>query len=256
LQAVAVSDRRGIVKLLAAGAAGAVAGAALHGQPASAADNDPVLQGKENHATHVTTLTATDNTALYLWSDAYQGLEADGAYGNALFTAGGDPPLGNGAWAGTLWVDKDGNWWAATHSDPQDAHWRKLAGQNTAGALHVLDAPKRVYDSRPVEPPTAIGPKVPLTPNAPRSVDPAGNGGGVPARARGVLITLTMAPLAAGGFAIVWPSGGWPGTSNVNFNAHQPIAATTVVGLGADAKFLVQANVSTDVVIDVVGYYL
>ena len=96
----------------------------------------------------------------------------------------------------------------------------------------------------------------PLTPNIARSIDPKANSSGVPAIARGVLITLTVAPLTAGGFATAWPSGGWPGTSNVNFNPNQPIAATTVVGLGADAKFLVQSNVSTNVLIDIVGYYL
>jgi hypothetical protein len=95
-----------------------------------------------------------------------------------------------------------------------------------------------------------------LTPNVARTIDPKGNSSGVPAQARGVLVTLTAAPLAQGGWVAAWPSGGWPGTSNVNFNANQPIATTTVVGLAPGGTFLVQASVATNIVIDIVGYYL
>ena len=140
-------------------------------------------------------------------------------------------------------------------SDGTDGKWRKLAGPDTAGALHLLASPKRVYDSRPGEPP-AIDPKSPLTPNVARTIDPKANSSGVPAQARGVLVTLTVPSLAAGGFATVWPSGAWPGTSNINFGPNQTIATTTVVGLGPGATFLVQSNVATNVLIDIVGYYL
>jgi hypothetical protein len=252
-----VSDRRGVVKLLAAGAVGAVAGATLRGQQATAADGDAVVQGHENNATNMTTLTASNNTALYLWSDVYQGLETDGAYGNAVFTAGGDPPLGQAAWAGTLWVDKNGDWWASTHSDTQDAQWRKLAGRDTAGALHLLPAPKRVYDSRPGEAPISVGPKAPLVANTPRTIDATQNSSGVPSGSRGVLITLTVTGTGGPGFAAVWPSGAWPGTSNINFTgANQTIATTTVVGLASGATFQIQSNTTTHVIIDVIGYYL
>jgi hypothetical protein len=250
-----VSDRRGVVKLLAASAVGAAAGAALHGQKAAAADGDPVLLGTVNDASSVTEMHTSDDTALFLTSGFSYGLETNGDAGNALFTATGSSPVGTPAFAGTLWLDGDGNWWGATKSDIDDGQWRKLAGPETAGALHLLSAPKRVYDSRPGEPP-AIDPKSPLAPNVVRSIDPAGNSSGVPSSARGVLVTLTIADPTAGGFATAWPSGPWPGTSNINFNAGQNIATTTVVGLGPDAKFLVLANVATHVLVDIVGYYL
>jgi len=250
-----VSDRRGVVKLLAAGAVGAVATTALRAQPVAAADGQAVVQGSTNNAQTTTILRASDDTALMLGSDAGYGLESDGVAGNALFDAGGDAPLGSQAFAGTLWVDRDGNWWASTKSDIDDGQWRKLAGQGTAGALHLLSSPKRVYDSRPGEPP-AIEPKSPLAPNTARTIDPKGNSSGVPGSARGVLITMTIPALGAGGFATVWPSGAWPGTSNINFSPNQNIATTTVVGLGAGGTFLVQSNVATNVIIDIVGYYL
>jgi hypothetical protein len=250
-----VSDRRGVVKLLAASAVGAVAGTALNGRQAVADDGEPVIQGSVNNAQTATILNASDDQGLILWSDVGQGLETDGNFGNALFTAGGEAPVGDPAFAGTLYVDSGGNWWAATKSDIADGQWRKLAGPGTAGALHLLSAPRRVYDSRPAETP-AIGPKNPLAPNTARTIDPRGNSSGVPIEARGVLITLTIPALAAGGFATAWPSGPWPGTSNINFSGGQNIAVTTVVGLGPGATFLVQANVATNVVIDIVGYYL
>jgi hypothetical protein len=250
-----VSDRRGVVKLLAASAVGAVAGAALHGQPAAAADGEPVVQGNENNASTATILNASSDTALVLGSGNGYGLESDGSAGNALFYAGGDSPVGFAAFAGTLWVDGGGNWWASTRSDNSDGQWRKLAGPDTSGALHLLALPRRVYDSRPGEPP-AIDPKSPLTPNEVRAIDPKLNGSGVPPAARGVLITMTIAAPAAGGFATVWPSGPWPGTSNINFNTGQNIATTTVVGVAPGATFLVLANVQTHVLIDVAGYYL
>jgi hypothetical protein len=249
-----VADRRGVVKLLAASAVGAVAGAAINGQHVAATDTQPILQGEENNGTKVTWIYASDDTALACESDGGYGMGCWGPFGNAWFFPFTEPPHGQPGDIGGLWVDDDGNWWAAT-ADGVDAKWRKLAGPETAGALHLLPSPKRVYDSRPGEPPS-IDPKSPLSPNIARSIDPKGNSSGVPTQARGVLITLTIAPLASGGFATVWPSGDWPGTSNANFNAGQPIAATTVVGLGPDAKFLVQSNVSTNVVIDIVGYYL
>jgi len=251
----AVSDRRGVVKLLAAGAVGAVTATVLKATPAAAADGQAVIQGQVNNASTATHLHASDDTALMLDSDGGYGLEVDGSAGNVLFDAGGDSPVGTQAFAGTLWVDGNGSWWASTKSDINDGQWRKLAGQATAGSLHLLPAPKRVYDSRPGEPPT-VDPKTPLTPNIARTIDPTANASGVPPVARAVLITLTIPALAAGGFATVWPSGPWPGTSNINFGPNQNIASTTVVGLSSDAKLLVQSNVATNVIIDIAGYYL
>ena len=249
-----VSDRRGVVKLLAASAVGAVAGTALNGRQAAADDGQPVIQGEDNNGTKMTFIYASDATAVGCHSDNGYGIGCWGPYGNALFFPFDQSPLPYTSDMGALWVDNEGNWWAAT-ADGTDSKWRKLAGPETAGTLHLLASPKRVYDSRPGESPP-IDPKSPLTPNIARTIDPKLNSSGVPSVARGVLVTLTIPALAAGGFATIWPSGAWPGTSNINFSPNQNIATTTVVGLGAGATFLVQANVATNVVIDIVGYYL
>src|SRR4051795_12663030 len=64
------SDRRGMVKLLAAGAVGAVTGAALLGaQPAAAADGDAVLVGGSFTGTTSTDFTISGDSALRLFGD-------------------------------------------------------------------------------------------------------------------------------------------------------------------------------------------
>ena len=187
-------------------------------------------------------------------SNAFYGLVTAGATGNARFFPSAIPPVGSGGDAGALMVDVDGNWWAATATG-NDGGWRMLAGPDSAGTLHLLPSPRRVYDSRPGEPP-AIDPKSPLAPNLSRTIDPTANNSGVPVQARGVLVTLTIVAPAGPGFATVWPEGPWPGSSNINFAAGQNIAVSTVVGVAEGAWFQVLANVATDVIVDAVGYFI
>jgi hypothetical protein len=136
-----------------------------------------------------------------------------------------------------------------------DGLWRKIAGPTSAGQLHILPAPVRVYDSRPNLPPL-IGIKQPTVGNTPRQIDTTLNGSGVPTSATAVLITLTVTGPTKPGFATVWPSGVWPGTSNINFAAGQSIATTTVSGCGVLGTIMVQSNTATDFLVDVIGYYL
>jgi hypothetical protein len=251
------SSRRGMVKLMAVTAVGAVTGAALLGaQPAAAADLDPVLQGDFNDFVSPTILNCTGNSALICQSDINFGIETDGGVGNALFPATGQTPFGLGATAGTLRVDASGDWWASTFSDLDNGLWRKLASQDSAGQLHLLPTPIRVYDSRPGSEPAAVGPKSQTAINDPRSVDTTlGNTSGVPTTANGVVVTFTIVAPQSGGFATLWPGGPIPSTSNINFVAGQNIATTAIVGCGALATVLVLSNTVTDFIIDVSGYY-
>ncbi len=250
------SGRRGMIKLVAATAVGAVTGAAfLNSQPAAAADGYPVMQGNFNESTSPTLINSTDNTALILNGQGGYGLISAGNIANALFSGSGDPPLGTGGEVGALYVDGAGDWWAATTLDATNAVWRKLAGPQSAGQLHLLSTPVRVYDSRPGEAPTAVGPKAPTDGNIERSIDTRQNNSGVPTTANAVLINLTIAGPQGGGFASVWPSGPFPGTSNINFTPGQNIATSAVVGCGPGATIQVMSNTVTDFLIDVSGYY-
>src|SRR6185295_3158291 len=78
------SDRRGMMKLMAVSAVGAVTGAALLGaQPAAAANLDPVIQGDLNEPTSPTIISTTGNTALITVSDIGYGIVATGFPGSA-----------------------------------------------------------------------------------------------------------------------------------------------------------------------------
>jgi hypothetical protein len=249
------SDRRGMVKLLAATAVGAVTGAAMLGaQPAAAADNDNIKLGEINDSESPTVVNTSNGSVLRLLSQTRYGLEADGFLGNALFSATSESPLGTPGTAGALYVDGAGDWWAATASDVSNGQWRKLAGADSAGQLHLLPAPVRVYDSRPGQVPE-VGTKTPLNPNEARTVDATLFGTVVPATANAVLINLTINAPQGPGFATAWPSGEWPGTSNINFTANQDIATTAIVGCGPGGSIQVLANTVTNVIIDVSGYY-
>lgn len=251
------SDRRGMMKLMAVSAVGAVTGAAMLGaQPAAALNGDTVIQGQLNEPTSPTIISTTGNSAFIAVSDVGYGVEALGGLGNALFNATLDPPEGTGSVAGTLKVDVNGDWWASTVTDLNDGLWRKVAGPDTAGQLHILPSPVRVYDSRPGADPAAVGPKAQTEVNVARTIDPTQNLSGVPVLARGVLITLTIAGPVSGGFAKVWPDGvAIPATSSINFAPGQNIATTTVSGCGPLAKIQVLSNAVTDFIVDVVGYY-
>ena len=249
------SDRRGMVKLLAASAVGVVTGVAIfNAQPAAAVQGDPVLVGTLNTSTNATEFEASGDHAVRAFGQSGVGIVSDGGLANALFSASGAAPSSGGL-RGVLFVDAAGDWWAATVDSATDGGWRKLAGPNTAGQLHILPSPVRVYDSRPGLAPTAVGPKVPTVSNAVRILDTTANTSGVPTNARAVLINLTITGPQAPGFASAWASGAFPGTSSINFAADQSIAATTVVGCGPAATIQILANTVTDFLVDVIGFY-
>jgi hypothetical protein len=142
------SDRRGMVKLLAAGAVGAVTGAAMLGAKprCSSSTADPLTLGDHQRAQSPTILNSIDD-GLRINSQLGFGIEVNGDQGNALFDAIGDAPIGTNPVApGILFVDGVGDWWAST--DATATSWRKLASNQSAGQLHILPAPVRVYDSR------------------------------------------------------------------------------------------------------------
>jgi hypothetical protein len=196
----------------------------------------------------------SNDTAIRLNSQVGVGLEADGNVGNALFNASGPSPLGSPVVApGVLYVDGVGDWWVST--DATADSWRKVASAQSAGQLHILQAPVRVYDSRPGEDPADIGPKAPTTSNTPRPIDTTANFSGVPATANAVMISLTIAGPQGAGFASAWPGGEFPGTSNINFAPGQNIAVTTTVGCGPNGSIVVMSNTITDFLVDVIGYY-
>ena len=104
--APATSDRRGMIKLVAATAVGAVAGAGIFNtQPAAVADGGPVLLGVTNDSTAATLVTCTSDSAINAYGGGGYGVISDGNLANALFGGSGSSPLGGGGGIGELYVD-------------------------------------------------------------------------------------------------------------------------------------------------------
>lgn len=179
---------------------------------------------------------------------------------------GGPPPIGVAL--GDLEMGADGTLSVCTRDDftqglPQ---FHVLAGPATAGSLHVLAVPQRVYDSRE-----------PGSPSAPTGRINTGASGervfrvqsAVPQGARAALLNITITETIGAGFlAIFEPNATYPGHSNINWTASgQTIAnsATTAISLDnlssrGPEQGMVRARVggagaSTHLVVDVFGFY-
>jgi hypothetical protein len=72
-----------------------------------------------------------------------------------------------------------------------------------------------------------------------------------------VLVNLIVADTSGSGFLAIYANGiGWPGTSNLVWSgAGTQQSVTTLAAVDAAAKVALYANVATNVIIDVVGYY-
>lgn len=164
------------------------------------------------------------------------------------------PQAGLAQAVGSLTVDAAGNLWFCTASGTPGT-WRKVAGPATAGALHVLAAPARIYDSRPF-PPANNGPKGTLGANQTRAVDCSYNGA-VPAGAVAVMVNIIVIAASTTGFLAAYSNAvSWPGNSSVNWDhTGETVAVTTVSAVDAAARFAVKASNPTDFAVDVIGYY-
>ncbi|MEV7834268.1 hypothetical protein AB0P12_27100 [Streptomyces subrutilus] len=86
----------------------------------------------------------------------------------------------------------------------------------------------------------------------------AGQGGLPAAGVTAVALNVTVTETKSAGHLTVFPSGGQaPSTSSVNFTAGQTVANAVIVPVGPDGRINVRngATGSTDVIVDVTGYY-
>jgi len=153
--------------------------------------------------------------------------------------------------------DGNGDLWLCVGSGTPGL-WRRVSGTNTAGALTMLNAPVRVYDSRPGNPPI-IGPQTPLGNGSTRTVNCTLNSSGVPVGVQAVLANITVVNTSATGFLTAFKAGvAVPAASTTNW--YQPktiVANTTVVATSSLSNIAcyVPPNSSTDFFVDIVGYY-
>jgi hypothetical protein len=232
--------RRQLLRRLGYAAAGAAAvGALAGGDRAAAANGDPLLLGQSNSATSGTTLSGSSlliasplASGYPLWVQssnlAHIKLSGDVDVATASPTAGVIARGGNNFWVGN------------------NTEWRTFGGVGCAGALYLLDAPARVYDSRSDTGPLTVGfdRTVPL-------------GSAVPAGASGAIINLTATGYnGVGLFAVFSASATYPGNSTLNYSVGSATATSATTAVSANRSIKIRClGVTADAIVDVVGYY-
>ncbi len=127
-----------------------------------------------------------------------------------------------------------------------------LSGWFASGSdQHALN-PSRLFDTR-----HGLGgvPDAPLAAGAVLEVDVTGLHG-VPASGVGaVILNVTATNHAKAGYVAAFPCGDRPLTSNVNFDPHQTVPNAVLAPISPEGTVCFSGNVSTDLVVDVSGWF-
>jgi len=191
-----------------------------------------------------------------------------GTKANVLLDAAGlaGPARGGAHVAGELIEDATGALWLCVHAGTPGT-WRKLAGNETAGAFHPISQ-VRVFDSRsPAPTPGKLATGANRVVSVKDGRDPTSGSVNaasvVPAGATAVAGNITVANTTGnfGGFLTIMPGdAGGPVGSSINwFGPNQIIANSFVAKLDANRQlkiFAGGATNDTDFIIDIGGFYL
>jgi hypothetical protein len=127
--------------------------------------------------------------------------------------------------------------------------------------FYPLPRPFRLLDTRPGEP-ACVTPKAPLTANTPykQSVFTYCSGTyPIPYNAAALVGNATVVndtPNATAGYITLYPSGSSrPTVSNLNYTPGQVVPNSFTVKLGSDSAMNIYSSSTTNIVIDIVGYY-
>jgi spore germination protein YaaH len=130
--------------------------------------------------------------------------------------------------------------------------WTSITGNDsdTAGLYRPL-VPSRLLDTR-----TGLGGSTTIGPGQTIAFTVA-NRGGVPSTgAAAVVLNVTATNPSAAGYLTLFPAGGWPRTSSVNFTAGQTVPNRVIVGVGANGQVSIfNGGGTVDVVVDVGGWF-
>lgn len=274
------TSRRRAVGALAAGAVGVIA-AAVDSQSVAAATGDVMQTGAQNTFSSgtITTVLARGtvsgsyvNAAINLEDNNGFGGSLYGAWGNAyMWELGRDPLPSDARYPGILW-HRSGNWWVSVAAGV----WRQIAGPSFStvgpagpagpqgppgpsgtggsGGFTPLPVPVRVYDTRPDKPEPGV--KTPFALNGIREIDLTANGSGVPPTARAVQISYVVIYPQTGGYALAWPGGDPPNTSQVNYLGGGGDVRGACVAIGAaNGRIRLLSTGGGDIAVDVYGYF-
>jgi hypothetical protein len=257
-------DVVGLAGAAIAGVATAVPDSSSAGRSApvspTAPDDDPLAAGAPGAGATVGVVGLSDvetGAGVYGWgrgANAIGVVAAGNRAGLRIIPSTGDPRTGVGTHAfGELDVDVMGNLWVCV-AGGQPGTWRKLAGADSTGTLHLLPSPSRVYDSRVGFPPTDVA-KGALANDEERVID-ATIHDGAPPLSLAALINLTATGTNSAGWLAAFKNGiPFPGTSTLNWSAPgSNVANSAIVALDSLGRFVVRCAGATHIAVDVVGY--
>ena len=103
---------------------------------------------------------------------------------------------------------------------------------------------------------TANVPAAITVPLVPLTIGVAPNAATEALPAQAVLVNVTIVNPRAAGYISAWPSGAWPGTSQLNFNRANTLLSNLVfVGVDSSGTFQVMSSTDVDVVIDLAAAF-
>ena len=178
-------------------------------------------------------------------------------YGLGSHITGSSPPTSGGYQLGDILRNSNGDLYVCIVPGNGTAQFRKLAGPNTAGALHLIPS-ARVFDSRAqYDQPGGGGlPGDRIQAMQSRVINV---GSYVGPGTKAVLVSLSALSTQSGGYLTAYPSGSAnPGTVNCFWAAGANTAATTTVAVSASLQFTLTAQLEGAGVIcsaDLLGYY-
>jgi glucose/arabinose dehydrogenase len=140
-------------------------------------------------------------------------------------------------------------WYVQQNGEVHKVTYAVVAAPADSGPLRYESLPtiKRVFDTREIPP---LGP---VRAGQTRLIDL-----GAPAGAKAALVNITMVrPRSVGAFVTAWqPRTPRPATATANADISDVVANASIVPLDADGRVLVFAQATTDLIIDVSGFYL
>jgi hypothetical protein len=147
------------------------------------------------------------------------------------------------------------------HAKGTPGGWHTLLTNRTpagtaAGVMQILDAPFRLYDSRPGRASAITGPKTKLVAGSVRVLAATQHGVAAGALAVVATIAVTQTTNASGHVAAHAAGLPDPGTSTINwFGPNQTLATTTIARLSTDGGLALRCGPSaTHITVDILGW--
>jgi len=242
--------------------AGSTALVQVTGTPGCEGTSGEVPSGASAVALDVTVVEPTSSGYLTIWSagtsrpvvsnlDFVSGQLAVSNMAMVALSSSGSLDVFNSAGLTNLVIDVEGYFISAGVA----------SGDNLSGELYHPMVPVRVCDTR-VGNPSGLSGKAAqcngheLSPGVPLQVQVAGVSG-IPSNALAVVVSLAVVDPSGSGFETAYPASSQapPSISDINFSSQETLANEAIVELSASGAIDLLADVSTNALVDVYGYF-